>query len=211
MFDPKFVFIRDQEKSKEYLTAGGAVRAGADKVYGPHRTYRVHLEGNVGIDRPEFKGARARAIDLVRDKPTGTVVYFDALKQGILVDRVKFRKTEGFPPEADTRGPIGLDRVEGFIRAAFPDARFAGDCVCKPLDHGDCAAVDYFDTVEEMTQMRDALMGQPSYFRIKYIILFDRIYFFNEDGSFDGGYSYTGQYHSHIHVSVYDGISRSAC
>jgi hypothetical protein len=206
VFEVKYVFTRDREQSKEFATAGGAVRTGADKVFGPHLTYRVHLEGNEGRERG-FLDARKRAKDLLDSKPLGTVVFLDAFRSGQRVDRVRFRKVQDQPPVADTRGPAGLDRVEGYIRASFPKARFAGDCVCKPnSDHADCAAVDYFDTAENMARMRDFLLANAEYFQIKYVILFDRIWF--SDGS---SRAYTGTYHSHIHVSVTGGFYRSAC
>lgn len=210
MFETKYVYTLDQEQSKEFATPGGAVRTGADKVFGPHLTYRTNLHGNVGFERP-FLEARKRAIKLLESKPLGTVVFLDAFRSGQRVDRVRFRKVQEAPPVADTRGPIGLDRVEGYIRQKFPKARFAGDCVCKPLDHGDCAAVDYFDTAENMDRMRRELSADAAYFHIKYLILFDRIYFFDTAGDLTESAAYGGDYHSHIHVSVYGGIYRSAC
>lgn len=210
MFDPKFVFIRDQERSREYLFAPSAVRAGAAKVEGPYLDYRVHLDGNTGVKRP-FAAAKRRAVELLTSKPVGTVVYLDVFRSDVRVDRVRFRKADSQPPVADTRGPLGLDRVEGYVRLAYPKARFAGDCVCKPLDHGDCAAVDYFDTSENMANLRDELISAAAYFHLKYLILFDRIYFFDTAGNLTSVQRYGGQYHAHIHISVYGGIYRSAC
>jgi len=211
-FDADFIYTYDGDRSQEYTAAGVAVRAGAEKVKEhPFAKFRVATEANKGTLR-DFLDARRRAVEVVAGRPIGTVVRLEAVKDDKVIDVVRFRKVAGNPPVADTRGPEGLDRVEGMIRAEFPNARWAGDCVCKPdSDHADCAAVDYFDSQARMVAIRLRLMQDPAYFHLKYIILFDRIYFFDTAGNFTGSQDYDGVFHSHIHISVYGGRNGAAC
>ena len=57
-----------------------------------------------------------------------------------------------------------------------------------------------------MVRIRDYLLDNAEYFDIKYIILFNRIWY--RDGS--SAY-YSGDYHTHIHISVEHGVNGSAC
>lgn len=210
MFDTRYFFIYAATRSKEYLTASGAVRDGAEKVNDhPHADgWRVSVVGqNDGVLRPDFRKARARAVELLQNRPIGDTIRMECVKDGAVIDSVRFRKALKVPAVKDTPGPIGLDRVEGYIESTYKNARWAGDCVCKPdSDHADCAAVDYFDTDANMVKMRDALLRDSDYFNIKYIILFDRIWF-------PGGSSshHDGTFHAHIHVSVTGGQDGAAC
>lgn len=219
-FEPDFLYTYQGSRSAEFQSAGVAVRAGAEKVRDhPFAKFRARTQDNTGVLR-DFLDARRRAVNLLAGRPIGTQVFLEAVKdvasgtdvQLKVIDKVVFRKVSGTPPVADTRGPIGLDRVEGFVKAEFPKARFAGDCVCKPnSDHADCAAVDYFDTAENMRNMRIRLSQNADYFRLKYLILFDRIYTFDTSGNFTGDHDYSGTFHSHVHISVYGGKNGAAC
>lgn len=208
LFSTRFIYTYQKDRSKEFMTASGAVREGAEKVndHPFSDSFRVSLDGNEGIKR-DFKGAKQRAVQLLDKKPIGSVVKIECIKDEEVLDTVRFRKVLIGPPVKDTRGPVGLDRVEGWIEFRYPKARFAGDCVCKPnSDHADCAAVDYFDSEDNMLGMLNDVLADADYFNLKYAILFDRIYF-------PGGSSkdYDGIYHAHIHVSVTGGTPNAAC
>lgn len=208
MFNRRFIFIFAATRSREYLTAGGAVRDGFKKVDKPWVDgWRVAVDDTVGIIRKDPRATRKRAIQLLENRPVGTTVRIEAINDDEVVGRVRFRQALVKPPVKDTRGPRGLDRVEGFIEFKYKDARWAGDCVCKPdSDHRDCAAVDYFDTEENMVKQKNDLLASPEYFDIKYIILFDRLW--KPDGS---SQPHTGTFHAHIHVSVNGGVPNAAC
>jgi len=206
-----YLFVHNKKASKEFDNVTKVTAAGAALIHGIGLGYRVHVEGqNVGRER-RFIDALRRARELLPKLPTGTTVTIEAVtKDGVETDQVRFRKVEHLPREKDTRGSEGLDRVEGFIEQFFHQARFAGDCVCKPnSDHAFCAAVDYFDTTERMEEMRDLLLSNAEYFDIKYVILFDRIWFVRDDGSVYSEH-YGLIYHNHIHISV-NTRGESAC
>lgn len=207
-FDPKYRYIHNNKNSRDYFTIRGCVRDGSKLLPAwPSLSYRVNTPTNQGVLR-SFDAAVKRAKELLRSRPIGTDITLQAVREpeNDVVDQVRFRKTLKLPVK-DTRGPIGLDRVEGYIEEVFSHARFAGDCVCKPdSDHADCAAVDYFDTDANMIRMRNTILSRPDYFDLKYVILFDRIWFPNGSSQ-----DYTGIYHSHIHVSVTGGTPGAAC
>ena len=208
LFNKRFIFIYAATRSREFLTASGAVREGFKKVDKPWIDgWRVAIDSTVGITRKDPRDVRKRAVHLLTNRPVGTTVRIEALNKDKVVDRVRFRQALVKPPVKPTPGPIGLDRVEGFIESEYKNARWAGDCVCKPdSDHKDCAAVDYFDTEENMVRMKNDLLSAPDYFDIKYIILFDRLW--KPDGS---SQPHTGTFHAHVHVSVNGGVPNSAC
>ena len=212
LLDPKYSFVYKQERFDSASVIKITSR-GMNKIKGAG-DYRLVIDGEPGRRRTFFD-AKARLRSVLRGMRPGQYdVRVERLSgpNAVVVDKVRFFKTRPAAPVQDTPGPIGLDRVEGFIESKYRGARFAGDCVCKPdSDHRDCAAVDYFDTVSNMTAMREDLMADPAYFHLKYIILFDRIYFFDLAGHFTGSENYTGVFHSHIHVSVYGGAPGAAC
>lgn len=214
-FPPEYVYIHDGDRSEFFPSAGVAGRAGAALLRPdahPNALYRIVVDGEERRQK-DFVEARRQAVAVVAARPAGSNVALQSVrKTGEVIDQVRFRKVPGVPPVKDSRGVEGIDRVEGAIEDKFPAARFAGDCVCKPdSDHRDCAAVDYFDTSANMVKMRLMLMDNAAYFHLKYIILFDRIYFFDTTGTFTGSQDYTGTFHAHIHVSVYGGKTGSAC
>jgi len=207
LFDTKYLYIHNNRTSRSYIRLRAAVREGVQKL--PKRDwleYRANAGANKGILR-NLDGAEKRARELLKTRPIGTTIEIEAVKdKKEVVDRVKFRKTKDAPDVKPTPGNLYLDRVEGYIEEAFPRARWAGDCVCKPdSDHAMCRAVDYFDSSENMVKMRNALLAEESYFGINYIILFDRIWYANGSSA-----NYGGVYHSHIHVSV-QGEGKNAC
>jgi hypothetical protein len=207
LFSTKYLFIHNNRTSRDYIRLRAAVREGAQKL--PKRDwleYRANAGDNKGVLK-SLNGAEERARYLLKHRPIGTTVQIEAVKdKKEVVDRVKYRKTKDTPDVKPTPGNLYLDRVEGYIEEAFPRARWAGDCVCKPnSDHAFCRAVDYFDSSENMVKMRNALLAEADYFNIEYIILFDRIWYRN-----GGSAHYSGVYHAHIHVSV-GGQGVSAC
>ena len=207
LFEPKYLFIDDNFTSKDYTLARTAVRNGAKRLPNkPEHVLRVGTENFPGKIVRDMRRARAVATRLVKEKPFGTDIRIREFRQtGTLVDQVRFRKTKA-AKLADTPGNVYLDRTEGAIRANFPNARWAGDCVCKPnSDHAKCRAVDYFDSEANMIKARDIILKNKDYFNYTYVILFDRIWFGPGDSL-----PYNGVYHSHYHISV-GGEDHSAC
>lgn len=207
LFSTTYLFIHNNRPSRNYVRLRAAVREGVKKL--PKREwleYRTSAGSNKGILR-DLKGAEARARELLKKRPIGTTIEIEAVKdKKEVVDRVKFRKTQSSPDLKPTPGNVYLDRVEGYIEEAFPRARWAGDCVCKPnSDHAFCRAVDYFDSAENMVKIRTAMLAEHEYFGITYVILFDRIWYPSGSSAY-----YSGVYHSHVHVSV-GGQGVSAC
>lgn len=116
------------------------------------------------------------------------------------------------PPDTSVCGIQAVKVFAGFVRDRWPDARFAGSCVCKHTsgttwsDHAYGAAIDYFDSWANMEAMRDFAVANFEPLEVRYVILADRIW------SRLGGWSnYGGSYHSHIHVSFMHGPDRIAC
>lgn len=211
----KYVFVHDGKRShREYLTARGCVSHGAAQVKrdADWILYHVGEEGEkVGPPRT-LAAAKTRARGLLRNKPLGNTIRIAAKKSNEVVDTVYFHKVRSQPPVKDGPGVEGIDRAEAYVRANFPHARFAGDCVCKTTtsgshsDHADCAAVDYFDSWENMSKMKNEFLSNAAYYHTKYVILGQTIYF--ATGSTQ---HYTGEYHSHVHLSVYGGVYNKAC
>ena len=207
IFTTQYHFVHGGKKSRFLPSIKIATRLGAAKVRAEGREYRVGLNGSFGTART-WKNALYRTRELLKSKPVGSTVTIHAVTSSGVKDKVIFRKSLQAPTVPNGRGVEGIDRFEAYVKANFPHARFAGDCVCKPLDHGDCAAVDYFDTPENMTKMKNAAIEYADYFHTKYGILFDD--FYGADNNFVRQ-GYNGDYHYHYHQSVYGGIYRDAC
>ena len=127
---------------------------------------------------------------------------------GSKLDQVRFFKVQVEPPIQDGPGVIGIDRFQAHVKMFYPNARWAGTCVCKPAsDHRACAATDYFDSPKNMEAMRNDAIRNAEFFHTKYVILYRTIY---HAPHFQGSY-YSGTYHAHVHVSVYGGVPDSAC
>ena len=211
IFNDRYLYVFNSKASKDYISLISATSAGGQRLRKDDEPedirYRVYVEGeNAGVRRVYFD-ALTRARQLLRTQPVGkTVVLARVRPDDSVTGKVKFRHVLRKPPVADTPGPLGIDRVIGYIESTFKKARFAGQCVCKPnSDHARCSAVDYFDTHDNMVKMKNALLANAKFFDIKYVILFDRIYF--ADGHSE---HYDGVFHSHIHVSV-NQVGQSAC
>ena len=207
IFATQYHFAYKGKKSRSLPSIKLVTRLGAAKVRAEGREYRVGLNGSFGTART-WKNALYRTRELLKSKPVGSTVTIHAVTSSGVKDKVVFRKTLEAPTVPNGRGVEGIDRFEAYVRANFPRARFAGDCVCKPLDHGDCAAVDYFDTPENMTKMKNAAIEYADWFHTKYGILFNDIY---SDAYNFVRRDHTGDYHNHYHFSCYGGIYRSAC
>lgn len=211
----RYVYLYGSSHSKEFRRARrcvakgmAAVRREADWI-----SYRVGIEGqNLGRQR-SWLSAKSRAADLLKSKPIGVTIRVVAVKKdGTVVDIVRFRKIAAEPPVKDGPGVVGIDRFESWVRRTYPGARFAGNCVCKSTtsgshsDHADCAATDWFGTWAQMTAMKDEALRNADYYHTKYVILGSLIYFPGQRP-----HSYSGVYHSHLHLSVTGGIYNSAC
>jgi len=213
LFESRYFYTYNGERSRPYLTARGAARAAFDEIddHPFADGYRVAVNGSVGVKKTR-KDALRRAQNLLWRRPVGDTIRAEAVKERSdgsgfnVLDKVYLRQAKVAPPVKDTPGPVGLDRVEGYIEATFKRARWAGDGVCKPnSDHATFSAVDYFDTEANMVAMKNTFLANVEFFDIKYIILFDRIYFANGSSA-----HYTGVFHSHIHVSI-NTVGPSAC
>ena len=213
MLDTKFVFIHDEDRSKEYGLVRTCVNAGAATIKKPwDAKYRVGVaDENLGMPR-DFAGAKTRAKELLRKRPSGVTIVMERLtSDGEVADKVRFRKITVKPPVPNTEGVEGIDRIVGWVNqeareGRLKGVRYAGICVCKPnSDHADCAAVDIFATWESMEKIQREMWRDPHYYHTKYTILGRVITFFGHSDP------YTGDFHAHIHISVNGGINNSAC
>ena len=207
----EYAYIHDRDRSRDYEKLGNVIDDGAAKVRreAMRFTYHVAVAGNEFGEARSFRDAKARAQELRRNLGTGKNVLLGVKENGTggAIDVVKFVEFKPVAEVPDGPGVEGVDRFMECVRTTFPNARYAGACVCKPdSDHADCAAVDYFDTYDAMDNMRRAALNRADYFHTKYVILRDRIYF--ADGS---SRYYSGVYHTHIHFSCYGGIQNAAC
>jgi len=207
LFTTKYYFIHDERRSREFTLAGGCAREGASRLKRPSRRYLVRVDENTGRFR-EYPDTVLRVRELLVSRPLGTNVIMEAYgTDGSKLDQTRFRRAEKGPLVADTEGVLGIDRWVGWMNEAYPNTRWAGICVCKAnSDHRDCAAADNFDTEENMREQVRISQQNADYFMTKYDILFRTIYFPGEEPK-----PYYGDYHAHVHHSVYGGIPGEAC
>ena len=209
----KFVYTFEKEDSREYANLRTVVREGAKRILSDNAAvrYRVGVNGTTGILRG-FEEAKERARYFIKNKPLGAVVRMQAVRaDNKVIGAIRWFKVDD-APIADTPGVLGIDRWAGYLNANFVGNgtfRYAGICVCKPSsDHRDCAACDNFDTRANMEKQRDEAIARADYYQSKYLILFDKIY------AAAYGFAprpHTGEYHTHVHLSVFGGITGSAC
>ena len=213
MLDTKFIYIHDQDRSKEYELARFCVGAGAREIKRDWDVkYRVGISGqNFGIPR-DFDPAKKRTKYLLVNRPSGVTVVMERLdKDNKPVDRTRFRKITVKPPVPQTEGVEGIDRIVGWVNqearaGRLKGVRYAGICVCKPnSDHRDCAAVDIFATWDSMEKIEREFWRDPQYYHAKYSILGRQIRFYGHSEY------YSGDYHAHNHLSVNGGVYGSAC
>jgi hypothetical protein len=214
LFDTKYLYIHDENRSKEFSVVRTCVNVGADEIKRPWDVkYRVGIAGeNVGIPL-EIAAAKERARDLLRKRPIGDTIVLQRLRSDndSVADQVRFRKVTKKPPVASTEGVLGIDRMCGWVNAEaragrLKGVRYAGICVCKPdSDHADCAAVDIFAEWASMEKIENEFWSKPDYYNAKYSILGSTIRFFGH------AEHYGGVYHAHNHLSVTGGVPGSAC
>lgn len=216
LFNKRFIFIHNNVKSREYLSRRTAVQRAVASIRTSGAKYRVSVENQRGWSTglvKDFDNAVARAVHLVKKFPERKVRVQTVVADSLITYQVRiFTLFVTPPPAGDTRLCPGCRRFIGYVEEMrkakkLKGVRYAGGCVCKPLDHGDCAAIDIFADWPSMYKMRDAAIEHADYFDTKYVILGDRI---NSDPGFNPSL-YHGTFHSHLHVSFYGGVPRSAC
>lgn len=218
VFGYKWIFFHNNEKSKEYSLLSSCTYRGMERIRGVGREYAISMDGGFtfGVRRDNVAETRVRVRELIRDNPNRRPIV-RAYEGEQRVDQVKFVTLSTIPPVRDTEGVEGIDRIVGWIESEvrqgrLKDRSYAGICVCKTTssgqhsDHADCAAIDIFGSNATMETIRDTVYAESDYFRMKYIILYNRIWFPNE-----GAKLYTGTYHDHVHISVYGGDYNAAC
>jgi len=219
--DPKWTFVHDgkQYKGDDSRSLQLTTRRGALKLRESGRIYKIEINGELGPNRV-WSDTLAKVRAKMKQMDVGESVKMLAFdKWDKRLDQVRFFKTAHKVPVADSRGVLGIDRWEGYLRDQYssPTFRFAGDCVCKSVvggghsDHADCAACDDFDTIDNMRAQKDFALAQAVYFRTKYVILERTIYTVDTDEVHWRAGAYSGEYHSHVHFSCYGGIFNSAC
>lgn len=207
LYTYRYVFVHDEKRSREFRTVRGVVRAGMRELRASGRSYQLDRgDDEEGRLRP-FEDMSRRLRGLLRRKLVGDRYLVEALEEDNRVDRARFWVLRTMPKPTVVPGIPAVKQWVGILRANWPKARLAGTCVCKPLDHGDCAAADDFDTDANMQAQRDFLIAHAGELAVKYVILYRSIY--SEPG-FEPR-PHTATYHAHVHVSFNGGISRSAC
>jgi len=215
LWPTKYLYIYNTVPSKHFISLRTTIDRGSGKVSAPGRVYAVGLEGEVGRKRTLFS-AKKRVRELIERYPSHKVTM-RAFEKEHRVDQVTFVSVTAEPPLKDTPGVEGIDRFVTWLENEVKNGRlttrrYAGICVCKHTasgghsDHADCAAIDVFGSNEDMATMRDVAIAESDYFHTKYAILFKRIHF--PDGT---DRYYTGEWHSHLHLSVEGGVYNSAC
>lgn len=217
IFTTTFVFMHDEARSREFSSVGRCVRTACAKIRANKRVYAISKDGGVtfGKKRESMRETKQRAKEVIKNNPDLKVIV-RAWENGKRIDQVKFATLTKTPPEANTPGVQGVDRIVGWIESEVAQGRlttrrYAGTCVCKTTtsgghsDHADCAAVDIFASNEDMETIRNTLIREAAYFNTKYVILYKRIHFVGSSKY------YSGSYHAHVHASVYGGIYNSAC
>jgi hypothetical protein len=162
----RYAYIYGDKRSKEFAHVDNLVDTGAAKIRRDAEwiTYHCGIEGESAGHARTFKDAKHRARQMRWDLPIGKTTRIVTKKngEGEPLDVVRFVEFEDEPHVDDGRGVIGIDRIEAFVRDKYPNARWAGDCVCKHTydgghsDHADCAAVDYFASWEVMGKMKNS-------------------------------------------------------
>src|SRR3989304_2019622 len=105
MFDNRFTFVHDSERSREYRRARYAVRDGVALVAAEESAsdrYRVDVNDGEGMLR-DRTGATERATYLLRTEPLGTTVAVLRVRDGRVTDRARFRRSPTAPPVAAPR------------------------------------------------------------------------------------------------------------
>jgi hypothetical protein len=206
----RFMVTTPGEEPREFWRQRGALRYLRRLMRVSGADYAVSVNDGETAIYPELEDAITRIKKFLRRRQVGVRASIAATHLGVTIARAK-AWVVGIRPQAQTEGVEGIDRAVGYINMFWPHARFAGICVCKPSsDHRDCAAVDWFDTREHM-EAAVRFFLQPEvreYCHVKYIILGSTIW------AATAGFAprhYGGDYHSHVHLSVYSGIPGAAC
>jgi hypothetical protein len=110
------------------------VNAGAATIRKPwDAKYRVGVaDENLGMPR-DFAGAKTRAKELLRKRPSGVTIVMERLtSDGEVADKVRFRKITVKPPLPNTEGVEGIDRIVGWVNQESP-GRLPAGCVRRRL------------------------------------------------------------------------------
>ena len=201
---------KDTEWSARPLRRSSALRRARSMLRERGESFVIKRKGGETSESRDLAGTVERLKALLAKEAVGeTYIVTGRLD----LDPVQVRVIEVSPPPAqDICGIPAVKAFAGFVRERWPDARFAGSCVCKYTtgttwsDHAYGGAIDYFDTWPHMEAMRDFAIANADVLEVKYVILSDRIW------SRLGGWSaYGGNKHYHVHVSFDHGPDRIAC
>lgn len=132
----------------------------------------------------------------------GEVGDTHAVLNGRGVEVVRVREVQSAPTLIDISGNHKADLYWTACLAKFPHARYAGSYVCKVIagthihsQHSYGNAVDVFPGAgESLDTMAHWAISQASVLRLKRVIWRDREW---KEGV---EFTYTGEYHSHVHV-----------
>ena len=207
VLDTRYIVVAD-DKPREFRMQRNALSYMRHEVNRPNAIYNVTFNDRARVVANLYD-AMALVKDRVRKRLFGERVVVRTVVAERLVARTTIHVTGVRLRPADTQGVPNIDRVVAAVDEFWPNRRYAGICVCKPnSDHADCAAVDWFDTWDSMSAATDYFLDHRGIYGLKYIILGRLIY--SEATNFSPR-DYTGDYHTHVHASVYGGVPGAAC
>lgn len=217
-FTYRFVFIHNQEKSREYRWAWKCISDALSKIARPECYYQIDPGNGEGYGRPRTRRETAERLNVIlRNHPMAQTIHVITVDKdtNLVIDKLRFRVLRSMPAPADVPGTPRTKQFVAFLLANPQwEPRLAGTVACKPdSDHNKGAAVDVFDTTEHMIAMRDFAVRSANDLGVKYVILFDRIWTAGPPWttSSRGYHRHTGTYHNHIHVSFRDGLCGVFC
>jgi len=209
----RYVVIQDKRRYGPFRL-GRALRAVRRRVRTQDADhYLMAVNGKLSKIKRDLFTTINRLEERLRRNNLGVVYTVYAMKDSAIQAKVRVRVVGKMPEPSDVPGTPAVKVWVGYLKEYWPRARLAGTCVCKPGDHGDCAACDDFDTPANMEDQRDFAIQFADELKVKYVILYDRIWTRGPPytSSSQGFHPYRGTYHSHVHVSFTDGVKDSAC
>ena len=178
LFTHRWLFTHERERSREYRSVARCVGDGLDTIEHPNAVYQIDYGEGFSLPRDLVRTAD-RLRTLLRKKKVGEVytVIATHAQHFTVLGKVRFRVVRTLPEPAAIPGTPQTKQWAGVVQIFWPEARFAGSVVCKAnSDHALGAAVDYFDTRDNMAAMHAAAISNAETLGTKYSIYEDDIW-----------------------------------
>jgi hypothetical protein len=211
IFTYRYVYIHGNKRSREFGFVRTVVNRGMDEISALGVEYAIDIPGAEDVGRRRnLRDTKRRLRQLLRTRNMGMSLGVQAIRKdnAQVVGRVRFRVLRDMPDVAAIPGTPQTKRWGGIVQTFFSQARFAGSVACKPRsDHAQGAALDHFDSAENMSKAWHTAIDNAEVLGVKYAILFDKIWTAGppHTNSTRGFHDYDGVFHWHVHVSFRDG------